>query len=173
MGTLVICVLIFLNLNSIICNTDPTVSDPETETSADVTSVTNSPAESSSDPESAPLKPPGVNNTAKVAKNFTIDWDEVERRFQATLPEEEVGKKWAEMESGLKNGVRSLLRTIFPQIVAMSSDAKVSGNCSAGILKWIISLRHLKGWAVKSKSLKFTVFLETNFNQKHDNFHNL
>lgn len=50
-----------------------------------------------------------------------------------------------------QTGVRSLLRTIFPQIVAMSSDAKVSGNCSAGILKWIISLRHLKGWAIKSE----------------------
>ena len=48
-------------------------------------------------------------------------------------------------------GVRAILRQIFPRIVSMSSDAKVSGNCSAGILKWIISLRHLKGWAIKSK----------------------
>lgn len=51
----------------------------------------------------------------------------------------------------LRAGVRSILRQIFPRIVSMSSDAKVSGNCSAGILKWIISLRHLKGWAIKSK----------------------
>lgn len=85
-------------------------------------------------------------------KNFTIDWNDVERRWQETISEEEVGKKWRDMETGMKNGVRSLLRTIFPQVVAMSSDAKVSGNCSAGILKWIISLRHLKGWAVKSES---------------------
>src|SRR5581483_5879582 len=31
-------------------------------------------------------------------------------------------------------GIRGLLRTIFPKIVSMASDAKVSGNCSAGIL---------------------------------------
>ena len=86
-----------------------------------------------------------------TAKNFTIDWNEVDKAWKKTLPEEEVAKKFADMEKGLKNGVRSLLRTIFPQVVSMSSDAKVSGNCSAGILKWIISLRHLKGWAVKSK----------------------
>ena len=92
-----------------------------------------------------------------TAKNFTIDWNEVDKHWQATISEEEVGKKWANMEKSLKNGVRSLLRTIFPQIVSMSSDAKVSGNCSAGILKWIISLRHLKGWAVKSKSTFFLI----------------
>lgn len=86
-----------------------------------------------------------------TAKNFTIDWNEVDKAWRKTTPEEEVIKKYADMEKGLKNGVRSLLRTIFPQVVSMSSDAKVSGNCSAGILKWIISLRHLKGWAVKSK----------------------
>lgn len=94
-----------------------------------------------------------IKATNVTAKNFTIDWNEVEKNWKATLPEEEVGKKWADMEKNLKNGVRSLLRTIFPQIVSMSSDAKVSGNCSAGILKWIISLRHLKGWAIKSKFL--------------------
>jgi hypothetical protein len=106
------------------------------------------PSESSESDISATPAPAKSNST----KNFTIDWNEVEKKWQATLPEEEVGKKWQEMETGLKNGVRSLLRTIFPQIVSMSSDAKVSGNCSAGILKWIISLRHLKGWAVKSES---------------------
>lgn len=90
----------------------------------------------------------GKNGTVK---NYTIDWNEVEKHWDATLSEEEVAKKFAEMENGAKNGVRSLLRSLFPRIVAMSSDAKVSGNCSAGILKWIISLRHLKGWAIRSK----------------------
>lgn len=97
---------------------------------------------------------PKLTNAATgnaTAKNFTIDWNEVDKKWKETISEEEVAKKWGEMEKGLKNGIRSLLRTIFPQVVAMSSDAKVSGNCSAGILKWIISLRHLKGWAIKSK----------------------
>lgn len=84
-------------------------------------------------------------------KSSKIDWNEVEKHWQATTSEEEVAKKFLDMENGAKDGVRSLLRSLFPRIVAMSSDAKVSGNCSAGILKWIISLRHLKGWAIRSK----------------------
>jgi len=109
--------------------------------------------------ESPPLTTtpsPKTGNT--TAKNFTIDWNEVNKKWHETISEEEVGKKWTDMEKGLKNGVRSLLRTIFPQVVAMSSDAKVSGNCSAGILKWIISLRHLKGWAIKSKFFNYDNF---------------
>lgn len=140
--------------------------DPTTTTLATAasTTTTESPAPSSSTASTteASEQPQGEGDTtatttaapakSNTTKNFTIDWAEVERRWEATISEEEVGKKWHDMETGLKNGVRSLLRTIFPQIVSMSSDAKVSGNCSAGILKWIISLRHLKGWAVKSES---------------------
>ncbi|KAI1303195.1 Nose resistant to fluoxetine protein 6 [Halotydeus destructor] len=85
----------------------------------------------------------------KTVKNHTIDWDKVEENWRKVLTEDEVKVKWDKMEESTKNGIRSLLRSIFPQIVSMSSDAKVSGNCSAGILKWIISLRHVKGWAIK------------------------
>lgn len=46
-------------------------------------------------------------------------------------------------------GVRSVLKMIFPHVVAMSSDAKVSGACSGAILKWILNLRNLRTWAVK------------------------
>ena len=133
--------LLLLILHTTTCLEDPPVSDPSVSDSTVSESETSEPA------------PVSASKNA-TAKNFTIDWEEVEKRWHATISEEEVGKKWAEMETGLKNGVRSLLRTIFPQIVSMSSDAKVSGNCSAGILKWIISLRHLKGWAVKSESIK-------------------
>ena len=78
-----------------------------------------------------------------------IDWDEVEENFNRVLSEDEVFQKWDTMEANMKSGIRSLLRTIFPKVVSMSSDAKVSGNCSAGILKWIVSLRHMKAWALK------------------------
>jgi len=101
----------------------------------------------------SPTTPAPKSTTAApgngTVKNFTIDWNEVDKKWKETISEEEVAKKWTDMEKGLKNGIRSLLRTIFPQVVSMSSDAKVSGNCSAGMLKWIISLRHLKGWAIK------------------------
>lgn len=40
---------------------------------------------------------------------------------------------------------------IFPHVVALASDAKVSGNCSGAILKWILNLRNLRSWAVKSE----------------------
>ena len=33
----------------------------------------------------------------------------------------------------------------------MSSDTKVSSNCTAGMLKWVLSLRNLKDWSVKSE----------------------
>lgn len=46
-------------------------------------------------------------------------------------------------------GVRSILKMVFPHVVAMSSDAKVSGACSGAILKWILNLRNLRTWAVK------------------------
>lgn len=121
-------------------------SQPVIDSNADVALNPASSSAATVDTETTSNK---VNSTKK---NFTIDWNEVERNWERTLSEEEVAQKWKEMETGMKNGVRAVLRTIFPQVVAMSSDAKVSGNCSAGILKWIVSLRHLKGWAVKSKS---------------------
>lgn len=48
-------------------------------------------------------------------------------------------------------GIKSLLHSVFPKIVSMASNAKVSNNCSAGILKWIVNIRHMKSWALKSK----------------------
>uniref|UniRef100_T1K6V1 Nose resistant-to-fluoxetine protein N-terminal domain-containing protein n=1 Tax=Tetranychus urticae TaxID=32264 RepID=T1K6V1_TETUR len=78
-----------------------------------------------------------------------IDWDEIESTWYQFKDDEEVTKKWNDMENGLKKGVKAVLRSIFPRIVSMSSDTKVSGNCSAGILKWLISLRSLKDWSIK------------------------
>lgn len=87
---------------------------------------------------------------SKLAKiNFTL----VEEMFQSVLSDEEVIKKWKNMDSQLQNGIRSILKLIFPQIVSISQDAKVSGDCSGGILKWILSLRNLRNWAVKSESV--------------------
>ena len=58
------------------------------------------------DEEDAPIvststTPAPVSNGTK---NFTIDWAEVERNWVKVLSEEEVGQKWNEMETKLKNG---------------------------------------------------------------------
>lgn len=51
--------------------------------------------------------------------------------------------------ASLSTGVRAALKFIFPQVVSMASDAKVSGACSGGMLKWILNLRNMRSWAVK------------------------
>lgn len=53
--------------------------------------------------------------------------------------------------SNEQKGMQSAIRNIFPKIVAMATDAQVSNNCSAGILKWIVNIRHMKKWALESK----------------------
>jgi len=88
-------------------------------------------------------KPAGGSKYAPV--NFTL----VEQLFKETLDEKEVASKWRQMDKTLNEGVRSILKIVFPHIVAMSSDAKVSGNCSGAILKWILNLRNMREWAVK------------------------
>lgn len=87
------------------------------------------------------------NNTINKLKpvNFTL----VDEIFEAVLSEEEVVKRWKFMDSQLQDGMKSILKMIFPQIVSISQDAKVSGDCSGGILKWILSLRNLRSWAIK------------------------
>lgn len=87
------------------------------------------------------------NNTANKLKpvNFTL----VDEIFEAVLSEEDVVKRWKFMDSQLQDGMKSILKMIFPQIVSISQDAKVSGDCSGGILKWILSLRNLRSWAIK------------------------
>lgn len=88
-----------------------------------------------------------TNNAVNKLKpvNFTL----VDEIFEAVLSEEEVVKRWKFMDSQLQDGMKSILKMIFPQIVSISQDAKVSGDCSGGILKWILSLRNLRSWAIK------------------------
>lgn len=89
------------------------------------------------------------NQTANKLKpvNFTL----IDEVFESVLTEDEVVKRWRQMDSQLQDGMKSILKMLFPQIVALSQDAKVSGECSGGILKWILSLRNLRSWAIKSE----------------------
>lgn len=88
----------------------------------------------------------GTTNRLKPV-NFTL----VDEIFESSLNDDEVVKRWKNMDAQFQDGIRSILKLVFPQIVAISQDAKVSGDCSGGILKWILSLRNLRSWAIKSK----------------------
>lgn len=93
----------------------------------------------------------GTSNNTAQQKLKPVNFTLVDEIFAATLSEAEVVKRWKFMDSQLQDGMKAILKMLFPQIVAISQDAKVSGDCSGGILKWILSLRNLRSWAVKSK----------------------
>lgn len=81
-----------------------------------------------------------------------VNFSAVDELFEAALEsDEELVQRWRRMDAHFQEGVRSILKLIFPQIVALSQDAKVGGDCSGGILKWILSLRNLRSWAIKSE----------------------
>lgn len=113
---------------------------PETTTGAPSDLITGAPLE---------IQAPQVSNSSKLKPvNFSL----VDELFESTLEDDELVQRWRRMDSQLQEGMRSILKMVFPQIVAISQDAKVSGDCSGGILKWILSLRNLRSWAIKSKS---------------------
>lgn len=79
-----------------------------------------------------------------------VDFRLVDEQFEAASANESlVVAKWRHMDKQMVDGVRAILKVIFPHVVAMSTDAKVSGNCSGAILKWILNLRNMRSWAVK------------------------
>lgn len=89
------------------------------------------------------------NNTVNKVRpvNFTL----VDEIFSTVLDDDEVIKRWRNMDTQIQDGMKSILKMVFPLIVSTSQDAKVSGECSGGILKWILSLRNLRSWAIKSR----------------------
>lgn len=89
-----------------------------------------------------------ATSTAKP-KTPPVNFTQVNDLFEAAFNETEVIRKWQHMDKQITDAVRSILKAIFPHVVAMSSDAKVSGACSGAILKWILNLRNLRSWAVK------------------------
>lgn len=115
--------------------------------SSDVTSESTAAADFGGPPTNGESQDGAQAQTKLKPINFTL----VDETFDAALSEDEVVKKWKFMDSQLQDGMKSILKMVFPQIVALSQDAKVSGDCSGGILKWILSLRNLRSWAIKSK----------------------
>jgi hypothetical protein len=63
--------------------------------------------------------------------------------------EQESVERWHKMGKKLKKGIGSLIGQIMPHALNMSQEAKISSNCSGGILKWVLSMNQLKGWALR------------------------
>lgn len=113
----------------------PTLAPGEPESTSTSSAGTQAPAESSTRAPKAKIPP--------------INFTQVDQLFNAPHDERQVELKWRHMDKQITDGVRSILKTVFPHAVAMSTDAKVSGACSGAILKWILNLRNLRSWAVK------------------------
>lgn len=122
-------------------------------------SVINNTLSSSPSPSATPSfsTSPSTNFTEanSKTKNFTNTNHEVlGNQWRPKIPSQEdlVVQQWVQMEQGVRKGIQSLLSSFFPHVISsMSSDPKVSANCSDAILKLIISLGHLREWAVKSE----------------------
>jgi len=89
-----------------------------------------------------------ANSTVKK-ESKKVNWTEVEMKWNEVLDDDVVHEKWKKLEENLKAGIKNVLRMLFPKVVSMSSETKVSSNCTAGMLKWVLSLRNLKDWSVK------------------------
>lgn len=120
-----------------ISTTPKTTHEPNTSSSESGSSVVNNNEVTSATTEKAKTKIPPVN--------FTL----IEEEWDAISGDDEVVTKWRHMDKQMTDGIRTILKIVFPHVVAMSSDAKVSGQCSGAILKWILNLRNLRSWAVK------------------------
>lgn len=113
--------------------------------------ATAAPTSASSSAPSAAEPLEAAQNASQPSKLKPVNFTQVDELFEAALDDRELVRRWRNMDAQFQEGVRSILKMVFPQIVAVSQDARVSGDCSGGILKWILSLRNLRSWAIKSK----------------------
>lgn len=96
-------------------------------------------------------EPTSVSNNNNINKIKPVNFTLVDETFDAALGNDEVVQRWRNMDLHLQDGMKSALKMVFPLIVSISQEAKVSSDCSGGILKWILSLRNMRSWAIKSK----------------------
>lgn len=129
--------------------TDEDTKNATTSSSQQTTAAATASTTTSSVDQADLVDPTNLSQTTSTPK--PVNWTLVEQEFEAVLSDEQVANKWHSMEQHFSDGIKSILKMIFPQIVAISQDAKVSGDCSGGILKWILNLRNLRSWAIKSK----------------------
>ncbi|XP_029832846.2 nose resistant to fluoxetine protein 6 [Ixodes scapularis] len=61
----------------------------------------------------------------------------------------QVEQQWSQMEKALRTAAESAVGKVFPTLVKASSEAEVSGDCQAALLKVILGVRRLKDWAIR------------------------
>ncbi|XP_075551279.1 O-acyltransferase like protein-like [Dermacentor variabilis] len=62
---------------------------------------------------------------------------------------ESMYREWASMEAALRTTAEKVVQTVFPALVRVSSEAELSGDCQAALLKVILGVRRLRDWAIR------------------------
>lgn len=134
-----------INANNITSSTILPTTNVETSSSQPVNTISlNNNSEIVNPNQSA-----SDNQDVKLLKN--VNFTQVDEIFNSVIGDLELVNKWRLMDTQIQDSVKGILKMIFPQIIAVSQDAKVSGECSGAILKWILSLRNLRSWAIRSE----------------------
>lgn len=63
--------------------------------------------------------------------------------------EQETAESWRKLSKKLRKGVGTLIGNIVPYALNMTQEAKISGNCSGAMLKWVLGMNQLKAWAIR------------------------
>lgn len=66
-----------------------------------------------------------------------------------TKNEQESADAWHDLQKKTKKGLTKIIGALVPFALNMSSEAKISSNCSGAFLKWILSMNQLKAWSLK------------------------
>ncbi|KAG9509801.1 hypothetical protein GZH46_01670, partial [Fragariocoptes setiger] len=90
-----------------------------------------------------------TSSMSSASKIPRINYTDIETAFNAALSEDEVRQRWTKMNNTIKKGVQEVVKMVFPHIASLATDAHVSGDCSGGMLKWMLNLRNLRSWAIK------------------------
>lgn len=90
-------------------------------------------------PLAVPTKQPTRLNMSLIDQIYT----------ESHKDEAETIESWRKIGKKFKKGIGSLIGTVVPFALNMSQEAKISGNCSGAMLKWVLSMNQLKSWALR------------------------
>lgn len=80
-----------------------------------------------------------------------INMTEVDHLYDSEThkDEQQTVEAWHSIEEKLKKGIKNIVGAVVPWALNMTQEAKISGNCSGAMLKWVLGMTHLKAWAIK------------------------
>lgn len=95
----------------------------------------------------------GLDNHSKSAEKFPahLNMSQIDEIYAAGRhsDEQETAESWLRMSKKLKRGIGSIIGSMVPYALNMSQEAKISGNCSGAMLKWVLGMNQLKAWALR------------------------